>query len=53
MNHASLVIIVALVTLYSHPVAAQNNAAASSLAAAKELSAASGRPIFAIAGRKT
>ena len=32
---------------------AQQTVAAASLTAAKELSAASGRPIFAIAGRKT
>lgn len=32
---------------------AQDNVAAANLAAAKELSAASGRPIFAIAGQST
>ncbi|MGB2498803.1 MAG: hypothetical protein ACPIA2_03835 [Mariniblastus sp.] len=47
--------ILAILTGITLPVAAQstNNVAADSLTVAKQISAASGRPIFAIAGQST
>ncbi len=54
MKSVSLCIIfIALITLFSSLASAQQNVEASSLIAAKELSANTGRPILAIAGRKT
>jgi hypothetical protein len=47
------IMIAASITLVCGVSFAQENTAATNLEAAKELSAASGRPIFAIAGRKT
>lgn len=53
MKTLLLIAVVGLIGLLPDSATSQENGAASSLTVAKSISAASGRPIFAIAGRKT